>query len=76
MKYCCEWMKHFGEYECQQHDKFECPDNLIYYSKQKRTFGIIIHDGGTSFMTISFCPWCGKELNKKKDKEPRRMIDV
>ena len=24
--------------------------------------GIIIHDGGQSFIKINYCPWCGRKL--------------
>ncbi|RLD29804.1 MAG: hypothetical protein DRI75_02120 [Bacteroidetes bacterium] len=30
------------------------------------TYGIPIHDGGTSIIEIKYCPWCGKNLKKKK----------
>lgn len=45
---------------CEQHpDRFGCPDALIHYSPASGDYGIIIHDGGSSFVTIEFCPWCG-----------------
>lgn len=51
-------------FKCDIHkDAFECPDNIIYHSKKLDTTGIIIHDGGTSFIEINYCPWCGKNLN-------------
>ena len=28
------------------------------------TFGIPIHDGGSSVIKINYCPWCGKNLNQ------------
>ena len=28
------------------------------------TFGLPIHDGGTSMIEIKFCPWCGENLKK------------
>ncbi|NNK27790.1 MAG: hypothetical protein HKP06_06065 [Flavobacteriaceae bacterium] len=28
------------------------------------TYGIPIHDGGSSIIEIEFCPWCGTELKK------------
>lgn len=69
-KYCCDEMKSQLEFKCEEHsDKFDCPDVLILKldSKlQKRAeYGLIIHDGGSSFKKISFCPWCGKELAKR-----------
>ncbi|MBK6984864.1 MAG: hypothetical protein IPH32_08930 [Bacteroidetes bacterium] len=62
-KFCCESMQYHLEYKCDIHkDAFECPDNLIFKSKKNKDYGIIIHDGGNSFITIKFCPWCGKKL--------------
>ena len=29
-------------------------------------YGLIIHDGGTSAVTIQFCPWCGSKLPASK----------
>lgn len=56
-------MQYHLEYKCDIHkDSFECPDNLIFKSKKNKDYGIIIHDGGNSFITIKFCPWCGKKL--------------
>jgi len=61
--YCCETMKYHLEYKCDIHsDSFDCPDKIIVKSKDK-DYGIIIHDGGSSFITIEFCPWCGKKIS-------------
>ncbi len=52
---------------CPDHkDRFDCPDCLIHYAEKNGEYGIIIHDGGTSFAGIQFCPWCGKGLSKDK----------
>lgn len=49
--------------QCDLHlDPFDCSDVLIYYSKQAHQYGIIIHDGGSSYSTINYCPWCGAKL--------------
>ena len=62
-QYCCEMMKDNSEFTCTKcKDMFECPDTLIYHNSQEKEYGIIIHDGGTSFMEIQYCPWCGTEL--------------
>lgn len=54
-------------YVCKQHgDPFDCPDNLIFYSSKFDEYGIIVHDGGSSFIVISFCPWCGTKLPMSK----------
>ncbi len=53
---------------CEQHpDPFDCADHLIYYSKKRKTYGIIIHDGGSSMISIKYCPWCGSKLPEEPD---------
>lgn len=60
-------MKYHIEYKCDIHkDPFDCPDKIINYSKKTETCGIIIHDGGSSFIEIKFCPWCGENINFDK----------
>lgn len=67
-KHCCHTMTYHANYTCEQHpDPFDCPDHLIWYSRQFDEHGIIIHDGGASVIVISFCPWCGKKLASKRD---------
>jgi hypothetical protein len=62
-KHCCDEMAEAVTWMCAQHtDRFECPDALVHYSPQTGDYGIIIHDGGTSFVQIHFCPWCGTKL--------------
>jgi hypothetical protein len=41
---------------------YECPDKLIIFDEKERDYGLIIHDGGYSSISISFCPWCGSKL--------------
>jgi len=53
-------------FTCTDHKgRFDCPDCLIHYAQKTREYGIIIHDGGASFLTIQFCPWCGQKLKKR-----------
>ncbi len=60
-------MTHYVSYQCDKHpNPFDCPDNLIFYSKKLGCYGIIIHDGGSSFSEIKYCPWCGKKLLQPK----------
>ncbi len=68
MKYCCQKLKEKVEYICDKHpDPFDCPDNLIYYSNSLNVYGLIVHDGGSSFIQIDFCPFCGTKLNIEQD---------
>jgi hypothetical protein len=41
------------------------PDAIIRYNKKQKEYGIPIHDGGSSYVKIDACPWCGRGLNKK-----------
>jgi predicted RNA-binding Zn-ribbon protein involved in translation (DUF1610 family) len=48
---------------CDIHtNKFDCPDCLIEYNEIFDEYSIIIHDGGSSSITIYYCPWCGTKL--------------
>lgn len=47
-------------------DSFECPDALIYYDPKLAEYGIIVHNGGESYVTINFCPFCGAKLPESK----------
>ena len=53
---------------CAQHpDRFDCPDALIHFSPRRGEYGIIVHDGGSSFVSIVFCPWCGASLGRHQN---------
>ncbi|MBM4026788.1 MAG: hypothetical protein FJ280_15490 [Planctomycetes bacterium] len=55
------------EHKCGQcEDSFACPDALIYYDLKFDEYGIIVHDGGESYVTIDFCPFCGSKLPQSK----------
>jgi hypothetical protein len=48
---------------CDQHsDRFDCADALVHRAADG-TYGLIVHDGGESFVSILVCPWCGSELH-------------
>ncbi len=44
-------------------------DKIITYSSRFNEYGIPVCDGGNSYIIISHCPWCGKELPKSKRDE-------
>lgn len=57
------------DHRCEQHpDPFDCPDHLVYRTAGGG-FGLIIHDGGSSFIAIRFCPWCGAALGHSEGGE-------
>lgn len=60
---CCEAMTAALALTCDQHvDPFECADQLVVYNEILDEYGIIVHDGGPSYVLMSHCPWCGTRL--------------
>jgi hypothetical protein len=46
---------------CDIHpQRHECPDNIV--DIVRGGYGLIVHDGGSSVIEISYCPWCGTKL--------------
>ncbi len=49
-------------FACEEHvDPFECPDALVIRTSSGGV-GLIVHDGGSSSIEISHCPWCGSQV--------------
>jgi hypothetical protein len=75
-RHCCSEMTYHAEYVCDHPihagDPLACPDRLIYRARGGG-YGILIHDGGSSFVSIVHCPWCGKKL---PDRGTMRRIDL
>lgn len=66
-EHCCQKIIETVNHKCEQHSSpFDCPDHLIYYSNRFDEYGIIIHDGGRSYVVIQYCPWCGMKLPESK----------
>jgi len=66
-EHCCESMRYWANYHCEQHsDLTACPDNIVFYSAAEGAYGIRIHDGGSSYIEIKHCPWCGARLPPNK----------
>jgi hypothetical protein len=68
-EHCCQRMQQATNCTCTDHPvSHGCPDCLISYNAKFDEYGIIIHDGGSSVLTIEFCPWCGSKLpNSRRD---------
>ena len=57
----CIHMAYHSTMTCEDHkDPWECPDMTIV--KTKSGYGIPVRDGGSSYIQISHCPWCGTQL--------------
>ena len=60
-------MSEMVAYACEQHpDRSDCPDCLVEYCPKFDEYGLMIHDGGSSSISIQFCPWCGSRLSECK----------
>jgi hypothetical protein len=61
--WCCDMMKHSSTVDCSMHDDpHDCPNVLVVWS-QTHGPGLPVRDGGSSFITINFCPWCGTDIS-------------
>ncbi|MCB0747094.1 MAG: hypothetical protein KDC90_06460 [Ignavibacteriae bacterium] len=65
--FCCLEMadKIFDSLDKNKKIKYGDVDVVINKWKDG-TYGIPIHDGGTSIIEIHYCPWCGQNLSDKK----------
>ena len=66
MKHCCERMTKEIEHLSICDDPFNCSDAIIYYDLKIDEYGLIVHDGGGSYICIDFCPFCGAKLPESK----------
>jgi hypothetical protein len=58
---CCERFEAQLRWSCDIHDDpFDCPDALVV--RTQAGYGLPIHDGGSSYVEIHYCPWCGASL--------------
>ncbi|MEU6702305.1 DUF6980 family protein [Streptomyces wuyuanensis] len=61
--HCCETMRHHVAWDCDVHvDPYACPDALVHFMPRYQEYGLLIHDGGSSYVELLFCPWCGARL--------------
>lgn len=70
-EFCCDQMQHSSLLTCTQHQDCpeDCPDVLVVHSDQHGA-GLPVRDGGSSFVTIRFCPWCGAALAASTPQPP------
>lgn len=62
-RFCCGDMSSALDFFCAQHaDPFECADALVVYNEIFDEYGLVIHDGGASYLLLSYCPFCGTKL--------------
>jgi hypothetical protein len=59
-RHCCTKMTFY--LTCDKPTKQINPDAIIRFWRKAKTYGIPVHDGGSSIIVIGFCPWCGTAL--------------
>jgi hypothetical protein len=63
--HCCEMMtfqvRRLGQCTKGCTGAHDCPDCLVTCATDD-SYGLLIHDGGASFVQIAYCPWCGTQL--------------
>jgi hypothetical protein len=65
--HCCQQMRDEVEHRCAEHpDPYDCPEHLVRYVPNFDEYGLIVHDGGASYVDIAYCPWCGTRLPRSK----------
>ncbi|MEE2877892.1 MAG: hypothetical protein VX593_02705 [Pseudomonadota bacterium] len=65
--HCCTALRQALAFDCDQHsDPFECGDNALVYHPLFREYGLIVKDGGMSYVLIDNCPFCGKRLPDRR----------
>lgn len=70
---CCSNMEGRLLWKCDQHaDPNGCPDCILWFYGGVGQYGIPIHDGGSSYVRIDYCPWCGAAL---QDFSPPRLLE-
>ncbi len=68
--HCCEMMtfqvRRYGQCAHGCTGEHDCPDCLVCFTTDQ-SYGLLIHDGSTSFVQIAFCPWCAQRLPGGQD---------
>ncbi len=66
-QHCCAAMDTALTYTCSQHENpFDCGDQLLCFDDLFEEYGLIIHDGGSTYVCITHCPWCGTRLPESR----------
>jgi hypothetical protein len=74
LTYCCDSIKlHLEQYFKEPNSV----DSVIKYVAPFDEYGIPISDGGSSFIHVNYCPWCGAKLPpSKRDEWFKRLEDL
>lgn len=62
--FCCDVMKSQLEFKCDTHSNLlDCPDVILLRIGANQIV-FPIRDGGSSFINLQYCPWCGTSKHK------------
>jgi hypothetical protein len=78
---CCEQMRAQVEHSCVDHPRRgQCPDQVVGYDERFDEYGIWLRTGedasASSWLTITFCPWCGADLPPTRRDEWFERVDA
>jgi hypothetical protein len=62
-------------HDCDGMQVISAEKSGLVYIPKFREYGIRIFDGGSSFIVISYCPWCGEKLPVSLRSEWFRRIE-
>jgi hypothetical protein len=69
-------MKNIDLFTCDYMQRtIEDGESGLIYIPNVREFGIRVLDGGSSFLVIQYCPWCGKRLPSSLHDEWFRRLE-
>ncbi|HEY1485766.1 MAG TPA: hypothetical protein VGF84_06665 [Micromonosporaceae bacterium] len=61
---CCVAMRQQFADECDIcFDAAGCPHQLIYFNAKSGDLGLPVRDGGSTYVAITHCPWCGRGVS-------------
>ena len=62
-------------WQCADHPSLQdCPDALIGRFGKAGSYGLFVHDGGSSHVEIAYCPWCGTSLREEESAQTQLPV--
>ena len=72
---CCQSMLKQLNWKCANHPSLaDCPDALVGRFGKQGGYGLFIHDGGSAYVAIAYCPWCGMRLRTEKGADTQTAV--
>jgi hypothetical protein len=61
-KHCCDEMTAQVTHACGDCSPEVCVDQLVVFVEKFGEYGLPVRDGGSSYVLIGYCPFCGSRL--------------